>query len=135
MSDDDALSGTTDTVRPWTIKAISTQARDQAIAAARGDGVNVGQWLERRIREWAEVPPGPATAGAPGSGPGANPASMAGIADIARAAIALSEVAAEHREDPILRTARATVRAALLALRPPRQAAAPQPKVLRIGTE
>jgi hypothetical protein len=51
-SDDEALGGTIDPVRPWTIRAVSVEARDMAIGAARKDQQSVGQWLERRIREW-----------------------------------------------------------------------------------
>ena len=40
MSDDrEPLSGSTDPVRPWTTRA---------------EGTGVGQWLERRMREWCE---------------------------------------------------------------------------------
>jgi hypothetical protein len=57
MSDDDeALSGAIDPVRPWTIRAVSVEARDMAIGAARKDQVGVGQWLEKRIKEWCSAP-------------------------------------------------------------------------------
>jgi len=41
----------TDLIKPWTIKAIAVAARDEAIHAARLDGVAVGIWLERVIRQ------------------------------------------------------------------------------------
>lgn len=118
---DDALTGTTDTVKPWTIKSISTQARDQAIAAARLEDLTVGQWLERRINEWTNTAPGAVATVARPLG--------ADIAEMARLAIALSEVAPAHSNAPVLRTARLTVRAALLSLRPRRnvEAAAKRP--------
>jgi hypothetical protein len=50
--EDEPLSGPTDSIKPWTIKAIATDTRDTAIAAARREGLTVGQWLERRVREW-----------------------------------------------------------------------------------
>jgi hypothetical protein len=50
-------AGQLDPVRPWTIRAVSVEARDLAIGAARKDGVSVGQWLERRIRGWAAADP------------------------------------------------------------------------------
>ena len=58
MSDDaEPLAGQLDPIRPWTIRAVSVEARDLAIGAARKEGVSVGQWLERRIRAWAEADP------------------------------------------------------------------------------
>jgi hypothetical protein len=36
-------------VAPWTIKAVRTETRN---AAARREGLTVGQWLERRVNEW-----------------------------------------------------------------------------------
>ena len=42
-----------DKMHPWTIKAMSNEARDIAVIAARREGLTVGQWLERVIREAA----------------------------------------------------------------------------------
>ena len=42
-----------DKMQPWTIKSMSTEARDMAVIAARREGLTVGQWLERVIREAA----------------------------------------------------------------------------------
>jgi hypothetical protein len=42
-----------DKMQPWTIKSMSTEARDLAVIAARREGLTVGQWLERVIREAA----------------------------------------------------------------------------------
>ncbi len=42
-----------DIIKPWTIKAVATEARDLEIIAARREGMTVGQWLERVIREAA----------------------------------------------------------------------------------
>jgi hypothetical protein len=55
--DAEPLAGQLDPVRPWTIRAVSVEARDLAIGAARKEGVSVGQWLERRIRAWAATDP------------------------------------------------------------------------------
>jgi hypothetical protein len=41
-----------DVIEPWTIKGVTTETRKQVIAAARKEGLTVGQWLERRINEW-----------------------------------------------------------------------------------
>jgi len=41
-----------DTAGPWTIKVISTATRNTVTAAARREGLTVGQWLERRVTEW-----------------------------------------------------------------------------------
>lgn len=43
-----------DTVAPWTIKAVPTETRNKVIAAARKEGLTVGQWLERRVNEWMQ---------------------------------------------------------------------------------
>jgi hypothetical protein len=54
-----------DVAAPWTIKAIPGRLRVTIIAAARREGVNVAQWLERLVREWesdgSPVSPGPQT--------------------------------------------------------------------------
>jgi hypothetical protein len=39
---------------PWTIKAVPTETRTKVTAAARKEGLTVGQWLERRVNEWLE---------------------------------------------------------------------------------
>jgi hypothetical protein len=43
-----------DTVGPWTLKAVPTQTRQAVIRAAQRENLTVGQWLERRVREWTE---------------------------------------------------------------------------------
>lgn len=55
MSDEpegEALTGDIEPIKPWTIRAIPTEARDMAIGSARAEGISVGAWLDRRIREW-----------------------------------------------------------------------------------
>jgi hypothetical protein len=39
-------------MEPWTIEGVTTETRGQVIAAARKEGLTVGQWLERRVSEW-----------------------------------------------------------------------------------
>lgn len=41
----------TDASGPWTIKAISLEARDLAVIAARQANLTTGQWLEKTIRD------------------------------------------------------------------------------------
>jgi hypothetical protein len=43
-----------DVMEPWTIKGVATETRKQVIAAARKEGLTVGQWLERRVNEWLD---------------------------------------------------------------------------------
>lgn len=50
MADDDPV----DTVGPWTLKAVPTQTRQAVVRAAQRENLTVGQWLERRVREWTE---------------------------------------------------------------------------------
>jgi hypothetical protein len=38
-----------DAMEPWTIKGVTTETRKRVIAAARKEGLTVGQWLERRV--------------------------------------------------------------------------------------
>ena len=41
-------------IEPWTIKGVTTETRKQVIAAARKEGLTVGQWLERQVNEWLD---------------------------------------------------------------------------------
>lgn len=53
MADDaEPLTGVAESLGPWTIKVVPKETRDAAINAARREGMTVGQWLERRVREW-----------------------------------------------------------------------------------
>jgi hypothetical protein len=51
--EDQGVRDPIDKMQPWTIKSMSTEARDMAVIAARREGLTVGQWLERVIREAA----------------------------------------------------------------------------------
>ena len=148
--DDDALQGALDAAKPWTIKSVGTGTRDRAIAAARREGITVGQWLDRRMREWEAQAGQPAVSLSPPSqadtvGPAKSQSDLrdtpsrgtldlAGIAEMTRAAALLSGLTEEQRRDPLSRTARATVRAALLVLRPQRAPAPAGSAALRIGS-
>jgi hypothetical protein len=44
-----------DTIGPWSLKAVPTQTRQTVIRAAQRENLTVGQWLERRVREWTEA--------------------------------------------------------------------------------
>ena len=50
-------SGTIDLAQPWTIKSVPNETRAKVIAAARREGLTVGRWLERRVRELAAGSP------------------------------------------------------------------------------
>ena len=43
-----------DPVEPWTIKGVPIETRGRVIAAARQEGLTVGQWLEWRTNEWLD---------------------------------------------------------------------------------
>ena len=47
------MSDPVDTIRPWTIKSLPTRTQGMILAAAKREGLTVGQWLERRVDEWA----------------------------------------------------------------------------------
>jgi len=44
-----------DLMAPWTIKSVPVRIRDKVTAAARREGLTVGQWLERRVDEWDDA--------------------------------------------------------------------------------
>jgi localization factor PodJL len=46
------MSDPVDLIKPWSIKAVATRTQGIATAAARREGLTVGQWLEKRIDEW-----------------------------------------------------------------------------------
>jgi hypothetical protein len=128
MDDEEPLAGAMDPVRPWTIKAISAEVRDIAIMAARKENMTVGQWLERRIREWAAADGTPGTALVGASAPAPTAPGQAHLPDPFAAAAVLVDLALKLAEapkpepggkpDPLLGTARGTVRALLTSLRP-----------------
>jgi hypothetical protein len=41
------LIGTTDAIKPWTLKAMPNEVRNMAISAARAESMTAPQWLER----------------------------------------------------------------------------------------
>jgi hypothetical protein len=119
------LAGQVDPVRPWTIRAVSVEARDLAIGAARKDGVSVGQWLERHIRAWAgSDSPAPssgtavATAVAPARGkPEAPLAASDTLSEVERISAAVRDLAAAGL--PISKATVAKVTRALVKQLPP----------------
>lgn len=40
----------TDEPKPWSIRGVHPEVRNAALAAARRDGVTIGEWLDRAIR-------------------------------------------------------------------------------------
>ena len=124
MSDDaEPLAGQLDPIRPWTIRAVSVEARDLAIGAARKEGVSVGQWLERRIRAWAETDPPASGAASPGT-PGTAVALARGkppapdtLSEVERIAAAVRDLAAAGL--PISKATVAKVTRALVKQLPP----------------
>ncbi len=106
-----------DTMAPWTIKSVSMSTKEAVIKAARQEGLTVGQWLERRVEEWTQA-----------GSPVRQSYPVADVVNLAQAAVAL----ASAPDLPVVKTARISVRAALLSMRGqpvlltgPDQAAAP----------
>lgn len=58
-SPDDAPDGPPD--GPWQVDGVSDTARQAAEAAARRDGLDIGPWMERAVREAARAPKGSVT--------------------------------------------------------------------------
>lgn len=51
-----------ETVKPWTVKGLPPEERNAAIAAAKREGVTMGEWLGRAIRHYVQhgnKPPAP----------------------------------------------------------------------------
>jgi hypothetical protein len=124
MSDD-----AVDVLGPWTVKAVSARTRLAVIAAARKEGVTVGQWLERRVAEW--LADGSPTPVAPSAAP--SPHTLADLAQAMDAARALAEAAGVKVPPAMAREGLALVRQATRAARGlpppvPRQRALPLPE-------
>ena len=85
MSDRDPI----DAMAPWTIKSVSTATRNTVNAAARREGLTVGQWLEKRVAEW-EADGSPVAAPASATGPSGN---LTEIADMLRATTEAAQAA------------------------------------------
>lgn len=95
---------TTDLIAPWTIKSFSTEMRDALTREARKEGLTVGQWMERAARRFINE-------GQPvvvGHG--------LGLDKLVGLAVDLATVPDAASNDPMIRTARRKVRAALLSL-------------------
>lgn len=145
-TDSPPLSGTTDTVKPWTVKAIATEARDLAITVARREGMSTGQWLERVIRAAAEGGTGrhvvattlePPRALTPLPVPASPVVDMAGLAGLlgaiqavtASAEIPMPKATARHAVSLMTAQLRAARGLPALAQRKPRRANAPAQEV------
>jgi hypothetical protein len=116
MSDHDPV----DAMAPWTIKSVSKATRDAVTAAARREGLTVGQWLERRVAEWeGQGSPVSVTPSAPAA------ASVADLAHLMHAALAVAEKAGVPVPPTMARDAFAAVRH---VSRQARGATAPRPR-------
>jgi len=99
-----------DAMAPWTIKAVAGRTRLKVIAAARREGVTVGQWLEKRVEEWeADGAPLPLSA-APAA---AVPAGLGDLAGFIQATRALAETAGVAVPPQLARDAITTARKAM----------------------
>jgi hypothetical protein len=113
--DDSPLSGTTDSVRPWTIKSMPTEVRNMVVAAARDEGITASQWLERVIRD--RVAAGPtqhhSTPIVPSSGnAGLDTHAISAAVQTMQEARAMAEAAGVSVPQSLARTAFALVRQA-----------------------
>jgi hypothetical protein len=120
--DHDDVVGAMDPTRPWTIKAISIEVRDMAIGAARKEGLTVGQWLEKRVREWCGDSNGqPGSALVVHAGGQVAPATMVAkieaTSQLVRLAIEIAGLPADQKDDPLVKNAKTSIRSALSSLR------------------
>lgn len=44
----------TDEPKPWSIRGVHPEVRNAALAAAKRDGVTIGEWLDRAIRSYVK---------------------------------------------------------------------------------
>jgi hypothetical protein len=108
----EVFEGAVDKVGPWTIKAVANETRKAVVDAAQRENLTVGQWLERRVREWVSPSETPSALAAPRSALVANRADP-----VALIRLAMDLAAVEQSRDPLIRSARTTVRALLVAAR------------------
>ncbi len=100
-----------DAMAPWTIKAVAGRTRLKIIAAARREGVTVGQWLEKRVEEW-EADGGPVPlSGA--SAPAGLPSGLGDLAGFIQATRELAETAGVAVPPQLARDAITTARKAM----------------------
>ena len=98
------------TAAPWTIKSLSVRTREAIVAAARREGLTVGQWLERRVAEWeADGSPLPVA-----SSPAPN---LGELAQVMQAARALADAAGIPVPSHLARDAFAAVKVATRQVR------------------
>lgn len=111
----------TDAMGPWAVKSIPTSTVETIKLAAHDEHLTVGQWLERRVNEWVSSgKPVPVQLDRVQNQvlPELTPTELfAFSAEQTRLALAL-EGKADTR-DTLIKSARANVRIALLALRAP----------------
>jgi hypothetical protein len=115
-----------DAMGPWTIKAVPTETRNKVIAAARQEGLTVGQWLERRVNEWlADGGPVRVSHGQPATGQELVPVShgqprsetQADHGELRELVRMARELTPPDRDSEALKLARGVVRDRLRALR------------------
>ncbi|OYV35120.1 MAG: hypothetical protein B7Z80_19305 [Rhodospirillales bacterium 20-64-7] len=104
-----------DAVAPWTIKAVSTTTRNAVTESARKEGLTVGQWLERRVREWL-ADGGPVTVA---ETPPPQPVDLGDLAHAMTAAHALATAAGVPVPPSLAKDALALVRRAIRQTKPP----------------
>ena len=99
-----------DTAAPWTIKSVSVATREAVTAAARREGLTVGQWLEKRVAEWEGE-------GRPVPVPGGPPPNLGDLAQAMQAARALAEAAGVPVPPHVARDAFAVLKVATRQVR------------------
>ena len=107
------LNPDADTIKPWTIKAFPTDLKDTIIKAAAGEGMTVGAWLERLVHQWLND----------GSPVRVQPENQvanqvsAPQTSLLEAVQALAVLVQLPADDPLVRVAKSSTRAALTASR------------------
>jgi hypothetical protein len=121
QSDPQADDGLPDRVKPWTVKGISPEDRNAAIAAAEREGQTIGEYLSRAIRAQVQADRqrdrAPALVG-PQSVPQSDHA-LAAIERMIAAARSLSDAAGEPPPKQVQRLAYGLLRDQMRAMKGP----------------
>jgi hypothetical protein len=103
-----------ETMSPWTIKAISSTAKDAIIEASRRDRMNIGEWVALAAREKIEGRPEQETVPVKNGVDRPSAPTFASSAEAVALAVQLAGVPAK-RDSPMLQAARESVRIFLLS--------------------
>ncbi len=102
----DPIATESDRVKPWTVKGIAPEDRNAAIAAAKRNNMQIGEWLARAIRAQVQADHQASRAPVP-----VDPAAgQSDLGDIERLVVMVGQIAAATGEPPPKAVSRAAYR-------------------------